>query len=86
MLRSHQAACLDQLWRALRNASQRLGSRLKQCDTSSQNAPALLLLPAALNLRRLSRQLSQRQPLLTPDLIRIGRIEGVHARHDATSS
>ncbi len=33
-------------------------SSLKQCDTSSQNAPALLLLPVALGLCRLSRQLS----------------------------
>ncbi len=44
-LRSRQAACLDQLWRALLNASRRLRSHLRQCDTSSLNAPALPLLP-----------------------------------------
>ncbi len=85
-LRSRQAACLDQLWRALRNSSRRLRSHLKRCDTSSKNAPSLLLLPVALYLCRLSSQLSQRQPLLSPDLIKFGRIEGVHAHQDATPS
>ncbi len=47
---------------------------------------ALLLLPVTLNLRRLSSQLSQRQLILSPDLIKLGRIEGVHARQDATPS
>ncbi len=47
---------------------------------------ALLLLPVALNLRRLRRQLSQSQPLLSSDLLGIGGIEGVHARHNATPS
>ncbi len=37
---------------------------------------ALLLLPVTLNLRRLSSQLSQRQLILSPDLIKLGRIEG----------
>ncbi len=59
-LRFCQAACLDQLWRALLNASRRLRSRLKRCDTSSLSAPALLLLPVAPGLRRLNRQLNQR--------------------------
>ncbi len=36
----HQAACLDQLWRALLNASRRLRSRLKRCNTSSLSTPA----------------------------------------------
>ncbi len=83
---SRQAACLDQLCRALRNASRRLKSHLKRCDTSSRKAPALLLISVALYLRRLSKQLSQCQPLLSPDLIRINRIEGVHGRHNATPS
>ncbi len=81
-----QAACLDQLWRALLNASRRLRSRLKRCDTSSLSAPALLLLPVASGLRRLSRQLNQRQPPLSPDLLRASEIEGAHARHGATHS
>ncbi len=42
------------------------------------------LLPVALNLRHLSSQLSQRQPLLSPDLIKLSRIECIHARQDAT--
>ncbi len=71
--RSDQAACLDQLWRALLNASRRLRSHLRLCDTSSLNAPALPLLPVALDLHRLSRQLNQRQPPWSPDLRRIVR-------------
>ncbi len=71
---------------ALCNASQRLRSHLKRCDTSSRNAPALLLLPIILGLCRLSRQLSQCQPPLSPDLLRVGGIEGAHVRHDATPS
>ncbi len=55
-LRSRQVACLDQLWRASLNVSRRLRSCLKRCDTSPPNTPALLLLPVAPNLRRLSRQ------------------------------
>ncbi len=51
-LRFREAACLDQLWRALLNASQRLWSCLKRCDTSSLSAPAFLLLPVAPGLRR----------------------------------
>ncbi len=39
-LRSRQVACMDQLWRASLNVSRRLRSHLKQCDTSSLNAPA----------------------------------------------
>ncbi len=50
----------------------------------SLDAPTRL--PVAQGLRRLSRQLSQRQPPLTPDLLRVGEIEGAHARHDATPS
>ncbi len=86
MFRSRQSACLDQLWRALLNASRRIRSRLRRCDTSSLNAPALPLLPVAPNLRRLSRKLNQRQPPLSPDLLRVGEIEGAHTRHDATPS
>ncbi len=86
MLRIRQVACLDQLWRALLNASRRLWSHLRRCDTSSLSAPALLLLPIAPNLRRLRRQLNQRQPPRSPDLLRVGEIEGAHARHDATPS
>ncbi len=86
MFRSRQSACLDQLWRALLNASRRIRSRLRRCDTSSLNAPALPLLPVAPNLRRLSRKLNQRQPPLSPDLLRVGKIEGAHTRHDATPS
>ncbi len=85
-LRFRQAACLDQLWRALLNTSQRLRSRLKRCNTSSLSAPALLLIPVGPGLRRLSRQLNQRQPPRSPDLLRVGFIEGAHARHDATPS
>ncbi len=70
--RFHQAACLDQLWRALLNATWRLKSRLKRCNTSSLSAPALLLLPVAQGLRRLSTT----QPPLSPDLLRVGEIEG----------
>ncbi len=44
---------------ALLNASRRLRSRLRWCDTSSLNAPALPLLPVAPDLRRLSRQLNK---------------------------
>ncbi len=47
---------------------------------------ALLLLPVTLNLHRLSSQLSQRQLILNPDLIKLGRIVGVHAQQDATPS
>ncbi len=61
---------MDQLWRAFLNASRRLRSRLKRCDTSSLSAPALLLLPVAPGLRRLSRQLNQCQQPLSPDLLR----------------
>ncbi len=82
----HQAACLDRLWRALLNASRRLRSRLKRCDNSSLSAPALLLLPVTLGLRQLSRQLSQCQSPLSPNLLRVGEIEGAHARHDPTPS
>ncbi len=56
------------------------------CDTSSLSAPALPLLPVTLDLCRLSRQLNQRQPPWSPDLLRIGEIEVAHARHDATPS
>ncbi len=77
---------LFELWRALLNASRRLRSRLRRCDTSSLNAPALPLLPVAPDLRRLSRQLNQHQPPRSPDLLRVGEIEGAHARHDATPS
>ncbi len=55
---------------------------IKRCDTSSLSAPALLLLPVAPGLRRLSRQLNQRQPPRSPDLLRVN----AHARHDATPS
>ncbi len=75
MLRSRQAACFDQLRRALLNASQRLRSRLRRCDISSLNAPALSLLPVAPDLRRLSIQLNQRQPPRSPDLLRVSEIE-----------
>ncbi len=54
-LRFCQAACLDQLWRALLNTSRRLRSRLWRFNTSSLSAPALLLHPVAPDLRRLSR-------------------------------
>ncbi len=77
---------MDQLWRALLNVSRRLRSRLKRCDTSSLNAPALLLLPVAPNLRQPSRQPNQRQPPRSPDLRRRGAIEGANARQDATTS
>ncbi len=50
----------------------------------SLDAPTRL--PVAQGLRRLSRQLSQCQPPLTPDLLRVGEIEGAHARHNATPS
>ncbi len=53
---------------------------------SSLSAPSLLLLPIAPSLHRLSRQLNQRQPPLIPDLLRVGEIEGTHARHDTTPS
>ncbi len=85
-LRSRQTACLDQLWRALLNASQRLISRLRRCDNSSLKAPALPLLQVAPYQCRLSRQLNQRQPPWSSDLRRIGEIEGAHTRHDATLS
>ncbi len=49
----------------------------------SLDAPTRL--PVAQGLRRL-RQLSQRQPPLTPDLLRVGEIEGAHALHNATPS
>ncbi len=81
-----QAACLDQLWRAFLNASRRLRSHLKRCDTSSLSAPALLLLPVAPGLCRLSRQLNHRQHPRSPYLLRVGEIEGAHARHNATPS
>ncbi len=68
------------------NASQRLISRLRRCDNSSLKAPALPLLPVAPYQCRLSRQLNQRQPPWSPDLRRIGEIEGAHTRHDATLS
>ncbi len=84
MLRFCPAGCLDQLWRALLNNSRRLRSRLKRCDSSSLSAPALLLLPVAPVLRRLSRQLNQCQPPLSPELLRVGEIEGAYARHHAT--
>ncbi len=86
MLRSRQAACLDQLWRALQNASRRLRSRLKRCDTSSRNAPALLLLPVAPDLCRLSRQPNQCRPPLSLKLKKVDRIEGAHGQHNATPS
>ncbi len=72
MLRSRQAACLDQLWRALLNASRKLRSHLRQCDTSSLNASALPLLLVTPDLRRLSRQLNQCQLPRSPELRRIG--------------
>ncbi len=71
--------------RASRNGLRRLRSRLKRCNTSSQNAPVLLLLVAP-SLRRLSSPPSQSQPLQSPYLLRVGRIEGVPARQDATRS
>ncbi len=52
--RFRKAVCLDQLWRALRNASRRLRSRLKRCNIPSRNAPALLVLVVAPDLRRLT--------------------------------
>ncbi len=85
-LQFRQAACLDHLWRALLNTPRRLRSRLRRCNTSSLSAPALPLLPVAPDLRRLSRQLNQRQPPRSPDLLRVGEIEGAHARHDTTTS
>ncbi len=86
MLRFCQATGLDQLWRALLNASRWLRGRLRRCNTSSRSAPALSLLSVAPDLRRLSRQLNQRQPPRSPDLLRVGQIEGAHARHGATPS
>ncbi len=77
---------MDQLWRALLNASRRLRSHLRQCDTNSPSAPTLPLFPVAPDLRRLSRQLNQRQPPRSPYLLRAGKIEGAHAWHDATPS
>ncbi len=62
------------------NASRRLRSRLKRCNTSSLNTPALLLLPVAPNLYRLSRQPNKRQPPRSPDLLRSGEIEGAHTQ------
>ncbi len=59
--------------------SQTMRHFLPKCTSSS----AASIHP---DLRRLSRQLSQRQPLLSPDLLRIGRIEAVLARHNATPS
>ncbi len=47
------------------------------------SSPATSSLPG---LRRLSRQLNQRLPPLSPDLLRLGEKEGAHARHDATPS
>ncbi len=85
MLLSRRTACSGQLWRASRSGLQRLRSRLKRCDTSSRNAPVLLLLVAP-SLRRLSSLPSQHLPLPNPNLLRIGRIEGVPARQDATPS
>ncbi len=78
-------ACLDQLWRAFLNASRRLRSHLKRCDSSSLNAPAPLLLPVTLNLCRLSRQPNQHQPPRSPDPLRVGEIEGAHGQEDATT-
>ncbi len=66
------------------NASRRLRSRLKRCDTSSLSAPALLLLPVTPGLHRLSRQLNQRQQIRSPILLRVGEIEGAPTRHEAT--
>ncbi len=83
-LRFCQAACLDQLWRALLNTSRRLRSRLWRFNTSSLSAPALLLHPVAPDLRRLSRERNQHQPPLSTNLLRVGEIEGAHARHNAT--
>ncbi len=75
---------MNQLWRASLNVSRRLRSRLKRCDTSSPNTPALLLLPVTPNLRRLSKQPNQRQPPRSPDLRRRGEIEGnAYAWQDA---
>ncbi len=51
---------------------------------SSLNAPALPLLPVAPDLRRLSRQLNQRQPPRSLDLLRVDVIEGTHPQHDAS--
>ncbi len=42
-----------------------------QCDTSSLSAPALSLHPVTPDLRRLSRQLNQRQPPQSTDLLRV---------------
>ncbi len=75
-----------QLWRVLLNASRRLRSHLRQCNTSSLNAPALTLLQVTPDLRRLSRQLNQRQAPRSPDLLKIGEIEGARARHNAAPS
>ncbi len=61
----------------------RLRIRLRRCDTSSQNVPVLLLLVAP-RLRRLSSPPSQSQPLQSPYLLKVGRIEGIPARQDAT--
>ncbi len=85
-LRFRQTSCLDQLWRALRSASRRLRSHLRRCDTSSLSVPALLLLSVILGLHQLSRKLSQHQPPLSPDLLRVVEKEGAHAWHDTTPS
>ncbi len=74
-----------QLWRASRNCLRRLRSRLKRCDTSSQNAPVLLLLVTP-SLHRLSSPPSQSQPLQSPYLLKVSRIEGVPVFQDATRS
>ncbi len=71
---------------ALLNASWRLRSHLKRSDTYSLSTPALPLLPIAPSLRQLSRQLNQRQPPRSPELLRVGEIEGAHAQHDAATS
>ncbi len=60
-------------------------SQAMRCDTS-RNAPALLLLLVAPNLRRLNKQPNQRRKPLSLDLKEVDRIEGAHAQRDATPS
>ncbi len=84
-LRFCQAACLDQLWRALLNTSRRLRSRLWRFNTSSLSAPALLLYPVCPRTCADSADSeNQHQAPLSTNLLRVGEIEGAHARHNAT--
>ncbi len=71
---------------ALLNASRRLRSRLRRCDTSSLSTPAPPLLPVASDLRRLSRQKKKRQPPRSPEPLTVCDIEGSPDRHDTTPS